>query len=350
MNFARRAALLGVAPVAAVVAGVVLLSDGGTVSTDNAYVKADIAAVSPEIDGRVARVLVDDNQAVARGDVLFEIDRRPFRIALEEAEAELAAARQRIESIRAVYLQSELEVTLAEERARFLGLSYERQKRLKTKGFAAQKAFDEAEHDLAMARQGVIVAKQQNIAALADLGGDPEIRAEAHPLYRAALAKRDRAALDLERATVRSPVAGRAANVTLGSGEYVEAGDPVMAVVGSDRIWVEANLKEVKLTNIGVGQRAEIRVDAFPDRAWPAVVESISGATGAEFSILPPQNATGNWVKVVQRVPVRLTFQPASDLHKLRAGMSVRVSIDTGRSGDAGLLVNRVNARQSEQE
>ena len=345
LSIAKRTILFGVIPVAALAAAYVYLVDSRYVSTDNAYVKTDIAAISPEVDGRVAKVLIDNNQMITIGDILFKIDRRPFEIAFAEAEAELASARQRIEAIRALYHQGRLEIVASDERTRFLKKIFDRQKQLKSKGFAAGETFEQAEHELAMARQNANVAKQRNTKVLAELSGDPQMPVEQHPLYLSARAKREQAALDLDRTVVRAPITGLASNVTLIAGEYVEAGEPVMALVGTERLWIEANLKEIKLTHLRVGLKAEIVVDAFPDSTWPATIHSISPATGAEFSLLPPQNATGNWVKVVQRVPVRLVIDPGPDLAKLRAGMSVRVNIDTERESDFNLLINHVQAK-----
>ena len=307
--------------------------------------KADIINISPDIDGRVARVLVSDNQPVDDGQLLFEIDPEPYEIALAAAEAEIAAVRQRVASLRAHYREGELEVAAADERIRFLTIEYERQQQLESKGIGARARLEEAEHDLAMARRRIDVLREQNAMVLAELGGSPAAPVERHPLYLQAQARRDRAALELSYTTIHAPAAGSLSNVALEVGEYVEAGEPVFALVASDTPWIEVNLKEIHLAHVAVGQRATVVVDAYPDLVWNATVDSISPATGAEFALLPPQTATGNWVKVVQRVPVRLVLAKTLDPSILRAGMTVTVSIDTERERDLAAMVEGVLAR-----
>ncbi len=344
-NSILRGILLGVVPLVLIVAGAAIYASGGRyVTSENAYVKADIIQISPEIEGRVVEVLVRENQPVASGQVLFRLDKRPFKIALAEAEAELASVRHKIASFRANYQEELSEIESAEERVRYLKLEVVRQGKLKTTGFAAGSKQEKAEHELSMAKRSVSSSRQRLNKVVAELGGDPELPVEQHPLYLAALAKKERAELDLSRTEVRAPDSGRLSKVTLQGGEHIEAGNAVFALVKTGDYWVQVNIKEVKLTHIAEGQKATVVLDAYPNVTWDAEVESISPATGAEFSLLPAQNASGNWVKVVQRIPVRLQIVPQDGAPPLRAGMSVAVSIDTKHERPLPDVLNQARA------
>ncbi len=344
-RFVLRAILMIGVPVAVLVVAAWLYASGGRyVTAENAYVKAEIIHIGSEIDGRVSEVYVRDYQSVEEGQLLFEIDPAPFGIALAAAEADLQNIKHRLQSLAAEYRQGEAAINVARERVRFLTLEYERQVSLEADGIGARAKLEEAEHDLAMARREIDVLTQQNDMVLAQMGGSPDLPPEVHPLYMSALAARDRAALDLSHTLVIAPVGGLLSDVGLEGGEYVEAGEPVFALVANGAPWVEVNLKEVDLTHVEAGQDATVVVDAFPDEEWRATVAGISPATGAEFALLPPQNATGNWVKVVQRVPLRLELEPDHDLSRLRSGMTVSVSIDTGHTRDLGSIVQGVLA------
>ena len=261
-------------------------------------------------------------------------------LATAEAEAELAAVRHKIASMRADYDAALSESESAKERVRYLKLEVERQGTLKSTGFAARAKEEKAEHELAMAKRSVRSKRQQIGKVLAELGGDPDLPVERHPLYLAALAKRDRAQLDLTRTEVRAPATGRLSKLSLQAGEHIEAGKPVFALVKDGDFWVQVNIKEVKLTHIREGLDATVVLDAYPNVTWEAKVESISPATGAEFALLPAQNATGNWVKVVQRVPLRLKLKPRQSAPPLRAGMTATISIDTGREGNLAAIAS----------
>lgn len=320
-------ALIG--PLVALVAGsYIYLSGGRYVSTDNAYVKADKIAVSADIDGRVIEVFVEADQAVSRGTLLFRIDPQPFRIALDRAEAQLAAALQDARSVRALYDQKAARLKFAEGDLTFHQQHFERQESLIKSGVVSRSGMDLAERALRNARDQILIAEQEIAEVRARLGGDRDQSIELLPAVREARAARDRAALDLARTEVKAPVAGIVTNFDLQPGEYVNVGNVVFSLVGTENVWVQANFKETDLTNVTRGQEATVRVDMYPGKALTAVVTSISPATGSEFALLPPQNATGNWVKVVQRLPVRLRIKTA-DAPALRAGMSVVVDIDT---------------------
>jgi membrane fusion protein (multidrug efflux system) len=320
-------ALLG--PFAAVAVGSYYYFAGARyVWTDNAYVKADKIAVSADVDGRVVEVFVEADRPVARGTLLFRIDPEPFKIALDRADAHLAAAVQEARSVRALYDQKVARLKLAEGDLAFHQQHYERQDTLTRSGVVSRSGMDTAERALRNARDQIAIAEQEIAEVRARLGGDRDQPVEALPSVREARAARDRAALDLARTEVRAPAAGIVTNFNLQPGEYVNTGRVVFSLVSTENVWVQANFKETDLTNVKAGQRATVRVDMYPGRPLNAVVSSISPATGAEFALLPPQNATGNWVKVVQRLPVRLRID-AADAPTLRAGMSVVVRIDT---------------------
>jgi len=333
----NRFILLGlVLLVGASVAAWVLLSGGRFIETDNAYVKAVRIQISPEISGKVAAVLVEENQLVEKGAELFRIDDEPLRIALAKADAELALIRDQIDAMRASLRQNAEEQKREAANAEFAEREFKRQSSLVASRVAAEARLDEARMRLDVANQRVASLKQEEAKLLADLSGNPDIKFDDHPRYRIAMQARNQLELDLRRSVVHAPVraiVGRLDQIR--SGGYVRAGLPALNLVGVDDIWVEANLKESQLTKVREGQTVTFTVDAYPGVEWKARVESLSPATGAEFSILPPQNATGNWVKVVQRLPVRLAIEPDAAKPPLRMGMSAIVTIDTGERGAA---------------
>ncbi len=325
-----RVVLLALAPIVAIlVGGYFYVTGGRIVSTENAYVKADKVAVSTDVDGRVIQVSVADNQPIRAGQLLFRLDPEPFRIALEEAEANMRSVSTQIEATRAQLRQKHQELNMAEVDISYMRREFERQRQLVEKGHASKAKYDEAIHGLESAQQGANEIREEINEVIANLAGDPNISVEKHPAYLEAKSVRDEVALALRRTEIYAPIDGIATRMTLQPGEYVEAGEPIFSIVETNVVWIEANLKETELTNVVVGQHATIKVDAYPGAIWQARIESISPATGAEFSLLPPQNATGNWVKVVQRIPVKLTIQEVAGMPALRAGMSVLVEIDT---------------------
>ncbi len=320
-----------VGPLAAVIMGLAIYFTGGRfVATDNAYIKSEKIEVSADISGRVIEVSVRENQLLGKGAPMFRIDPEPFQIALERAQAQLAFARQGLEAMRALYKQKLAELKLAEGDLAFYERQLERQKKLNRRGCASEIKMDEATRNQRNAQDRISTIMQDIAQVSAKLGGGPDIASASHPSVREAQAAHDAAALDLRRTAVPAPVDGVVTNFDLQPGEYITAGRVVFSLVGTGDVWVDANFKEIDLTHMRAGQPATIRVDAYPDDIREAIVASISPATGAEFALLPPQNSTGNWVKVVQRLPVRIKLKnPLSD-PPLRAGMSVVVEIDTG--------------------
>lgn len=325
------------------------VTGGRYVTTENAYVKSDIVQIGTNIDGLITEVFVTDNQKIKVGDALFSVDARLFEKQLAAAEAEMESARQTIEALRSRYREGQASIAAAWERVRYLKTELERQDELLTKGHGTKAKFEAIEHDVKAAERQLTIARETNRTTLAELGGDPDLPMEEHPLYLRALAVRDLAEVNLSYTEVASPISGVVSRVSLEAGEYVEAGDSLMAIVDTSAPWVEANLKEVDLAHITVGQKATVVLDSLPDVEWDAVVESIAPATGSEFSVLPAQNATGNWVKVVQRVPVRLVLKDRAGMDRLRTGLTATISIDTERTRDIYAMVNRVFAGTPDQ-
>ncbi|MBI3199233.1 MAG: HlyD family secretion protein, partial [Rhodospirillales bacterium] len=275
---------------------------------------------------------------------------RPFRLALDSAEAELDTARAHVETLRGTWREVVSELADAEARADYAQRQWQRQKELAAKGFLSASKRDESQNEAHTAADRVASVRAKLRRVLTALNGDPELPADDHPLVREKSAARERAALDLARTTVRAPVDGVVVNLRVQRGEQVKASTPLFAVVALSRPWIEANFKETELTHVRVGQRARIVLDTYPDATWEAVVDSVSPATGAEFAILPPQNASGNWVKVVQRLPVKLRLLPHQGEPPLRAGMTATVSIDTGRQRSLGDVTQVFGGKQAQAE
>ena len=335
-----RFVLMLVLPLAACIYGAIWWGQSARyIVTENAYVKSNILAIAPEIDGKVASVAATENAAMRRGDVLFRIDARPFEIAVDAARQQLRGARTEIEAKRAEYRGGLEETRMAEERGRYMSREMLRQQTLIERGASTQAKLDERQHEAEMASRSIRMMSERNRKTLVELGGTLDLPSDQHPKVMKAQADLDKALLDLERTTIRAPADGIASNVRLQAGEYVEAAKPAMTMVETGSTWIEANLKETQLTFLKVAQKAELVSDAYPDFRFKARVESLSPATGAEFALLPPQNASGNWVKVVQRVPVRLYVEPQPDMPSLRSGMTVTVTIDSERDRSLRILV-----------
>jgi membrane fusion protein, multidrug efflux system len=337
-----RPVLLLLGPIVLIaVAAYFYLTGGRYVSTDDSYVRYNKVQISSDVAGRIAELAVDENQAVEQGQLLFAIDQEPYRIALLRAESALAAARNDVEAMRAAYKQKEASVRATQASADFLGREAERQRRLAAQNVASEAKVDEALRSAEVARQQHAAMQQDLAQARANLGGNPDLPGDQHPRVMQALAARDQAALDLRHTRILAPAAGIVANIDPRPGQYVTVGQAMASLVESGSLYIEANLKETELTYVKPGDPATVTVDTYPGHVCQATVSSIGAGTGSEFSILPAQNATGNWVKIVQRLPVRLRFTSCGDVGVLRAGMSVAVEIDTGRHTPLTGLLSR---------
>ncbi len=328
----RRRILFALLPLALVAGAYVYVTGGRYLSTDNAYIQADMVGLSTDVSGLVGSIDVHENQNVKAGQVLFSLKPDSFRIALEGAEAELGQVRNQIMAQKAAYKQAEAEITQAQTDLPFYEATYKRQQDLVATSASSRATFDQAKHDLDAARQKVVVAQAQAQSALAQLGGDADQPVEQNPLYLQGKAKVDDARRQLDDSVVRAPFDGVVTNVSaLQVGSYLPASQQAFSLVASDRLWITANPKETELTNIRPGQKATITVDTYPGVEWKGEVASISPASGASFSVLPAQNTSGNWVKVVQRIPMRVSIEDTAGKPPLRVGMSVDVEVDTGK-------------------
>lgn len=320
-------------PLALVAGGAwAFLTGGRYVGTDNAYVHQALIPVSSDVAGRIVAVDATQNQNVSKGDVLFRLDPVPFEIALHRAEAAVDQARVTVGELRAAHMVAKAQLAAASRALEIRRSEYDRQVELSAKGVATPAALDEMRLALNAAESQVDLARQQLAQAAAALGGDPETPTDEVPAVRAALAEASAARRDLDLTVVKAPADGLIAQIgNLNVGQFVEAGAMAVSLVDTNETWVEANFKETQLETLLSGQPVEVKVDAYSGYKLSGKVDSFSGATGSQFSLIPAQNATGNWVKVVQRLPVRIGIESDAK-HPLRDGMSVTVSVDTGKS------------------
>lgn len=300
------------------------------VSTDNAYVQQDKVSISAEVGGRIIDVAVHENDVVNEGDLLFRIDPAPYRIAIEQADAAIAAAQVRVSSLQTEYQNTNVGIDSAREDVAFYEKEYQRQSSLMQAGFTTRARLQAAEHALSDARSRVASALADATkarAALATGSAAPGI----NPAIKAGQAQREQALLNLSRTEIRAPVSGVVSQADrLQPGQMMVQGLPGVTIVASNKSWIEANFKETDLAHMRVGQPAEITFDAYPDLKVRGKVASIGAGTGSEFSVLPAQNANGNWVKVTQRVPVRISITDKPK-RAMIAGLSAHVRIDTDK-------------------
>ena len=328
MNIRR--VLLVTGPVVVAAIGLYFYLMGGrTVDTENAFLKADKVMLAPEISAAVADVLVTENQPVSKGQALFKLDTALFDVALQRARANQEKVRTDLESLQAGYKTRQAELTLARTNAAFAEKEFARQSDLAKQNFTSQIQLDDRRHTLDVARQQVLVLEQDIERIAAGLNHNPDAALDYYPAYQVVTADLAQAQINLDHAVVKAPFDGVVSNVPK-PGQHLNAGSPALALLANRHLWIDANFNEIDLTHVVPGQQANVRIDMYPDKHWKAHVTSISPASGAEFSILPPQNASGNWVKVVQRIPVRIELESEDSDVQLRAGMSVVVEIDTG--------------------
>jgi len=308
------------------------LAGGRYVSTDNAYVRADKIAISSEVAGTVSRVAVANDQQVTAGDVLFALDDEPYRIAVAAARAQLALLDNDLEALQATYRQKVDSIAKAEADLAYYRRDFERQKELIARQNTPQAKLDESQRNLSTAQQQISMMRNEAAATLAVLAGDPKAPVQNYARWRQAQAQVDKTERDLRLTTVRAPRTGIVTNVDkLQQGMYLAVGQMAVSLVANDRLWIEANPKESDLGAVRPGQPATVTIDTYPGVVWRGTVDTMSPATGAEFAVLPAQNSSGNWIKVVQRIPVRIRLDQVDGKPVLRAGMSANIDIDTGK-------------------
>jgi membrane fusion protein, multidrug efflux system len=347
----KRLLLMAIIPLAAVLAAAAFYVSGGRyVSTDDAYVHAAKLMVSTDVSGIVSSVDVREGQAVKAGDVLFRLDPKPFQIALDNAKANLAQTALTIRAMKQDYTRMQNDAAAEQAQVELDQTTFDRDAALLRSATVSQSAYDQARYTLAADKAKLQASQQQAAVQLARLGGDADIPVEQHPQYLQAKAQVDEAQRQLDHTIVRAPFDGVATQVdALQPGTYLVSQTAALTntgaigLVATKDVWVDANMKETDLTHVKTGDRAEVYVDTYPGHVWSGTVETIAPASGSEFSILPAQNSSGNWVKVVQRIPVRVhvdqSFDQSSASLPLRSGMSATVEIDTGhRRGISDLL------------
>jgi membrane fusion protein, multidrug efflux system len=328
-----RLILLVVVPAIALIVGLtVYLMGGRYISTDNAYIGAQKVLITPDISGKVDKVFVKEGQHVEAGDSLFEVDPVPFRLALTQAQSKLDQVRTDFATLKSNFQSLTTLLELSKKNIELKQADVDRKKKLVSTYASSQVDLDTALAALVTAQVQNQLAVRQHADALNQLQGNPDLPIQEFPPYQQAKAALDQAQRDLDHTLLKAPIAGTATQVdNIQLGRFVTAGTPVFSVIDDSAPWIDANPKETDITYLRIGQKVDIEVDSFPDRTFHGTVTSVSPGTGAQFAILPPQNASGNWVKVVQRVPVRISFDPGQDLSLLRSGMSVTVEIDTRR-------------------
>jgi membrane fusion protein, multidrug efflux system len=327
-----RLPLMALLPVALIAGAYWYVNGGQFISMDDAYVEADKVGVSTDVAGIVGSIDVIENQHVDAGQVLYRLHDLQYRLALQRAEAQIGTVRDSLNALKSNYRDMQSQIQQARNDVDYYKTEFDRQQNLVEAHVASQSAFDAARRNLQNAQQKNISLDQQLNAISASLDSDPDGPVEKHPRYLDAVAQRDEAARQLAHTVVKAPFAGIVTNVpAIAPGKYLQASATAFFLVASDHVWVVANPKETELTDVKPGQPATISVDTYPDDEWRGSVESISPAAAQEFSLLPAQNTSGNWVKVVQRVPMRVKVDTADkNLPPLRAGMSVEVDVDTG--------------------
>jgi membrane fusion protein (multidrug efflux system) len=327
-------ALFAMLPVALVAGGYWYVVGGGVMSTDDAYVESDKVGISTDVSGIVQEIDVTENQHVPAGQVLYRLDPRQFQIALDNAKANLAQIELTVESMKRDYRRMLSDIEAQQAQVELDQATFDRDATLVQSNAVSKANYDQARFTLKADKSKLASLKQQADVQLAKLGGKPDIPAAQHPQYLQAKAQVDEAQRQLDDTSVKAPFAGIVTNVpSIAPGKYLQASTTAFYLVATDHVWVDANPKETQLTYVQPGQPVAVTVDTYPDLEWHGIVESISPAAAQEFQLLPAQNTSGNWVKVVQRIPLRVRVD-TSDRSRpsLRAGMSVEVDVDTGHA------------------
>ena len=326
--------LFALLPLALIIGGYWYVAGGQVMSTDDAYVNAQKVGVSTDISGIVQDVAVKENDHVAAGQVLYRLDPRQFQIALDNAKANLAQIALMIELMKQDYKRMISDAAAQQAQVDLDQTNYNRAEMLLKSGTATQAVYDQASYTLQNDKSKLAALREQSQVQLAKLGGDPEVVVTQHPQYLQAKAQVDEAQRQLDHTVVTAPFAGIVTDVpSIAPGKYLAASTTAFFLVDNEHVWVDATPKETELTYVRPGQPVTVTVDTYPDLEWHGVVESVSPAAAQEFALLPAQNTSGNWVKVVQRVPMRVRLDTSDkNLPPLRAGLSVIVDVDTGHA------------------
>src|SRR5215468_587251 len=329
-----RRILFALLPIALAAGGYWYVTGGQVMSTDDAYVEADKVGISTDVSGIVQDIDVTENQQVTAGQILYRLDPRQFEIALESAKANLAQTELTVESMKQDYQRMLSDIETQQAQVALDQATFDRYSTLVKSDSVSRANYDQARFTLQADKSKVASLQQQAQVQLARLGGNPEIEVTAHPQYLQAKAQVDEAQRQLDHTVVRAPFAGIVTNVpSIAPGKQLQASMTAFFLVATDHVWVDAQPKETELTHVRPGQPVTITVDTYPDLEWRGTVESISPAASQEFQLLPAQNTSGNWVKVVQRIPLRVRVDTSNeDRPPLRAGMSVEVNVDTGHA------------------
>lgn len=336
-----RLVLLALLPaLVVIVAFVFYLFSGRYISTDNAYVGAEKVLITPEVSGKVVKIAVVEGQLLKPGDELLAIDPVSYRLAAQEAEAKLVRVQSDFATLKANLVSVTTQAALSRQSLAAAQSDFDRKTQLLSNRISTPSDVDKSRMGLIAAKTQLELLEQQERTLRIQLLGDPNLAIEKYPQFVEATVALDRAKRDLQNTVLRAPISGVATQVaSIQMGRFLTAGTAVFSVISSANVWIDANPKETDLTHVRRGQPVSITIDAFPDKEWTGTVGAISPGTGAQFAILPPQNAAGNWIKIVQRVPMRIEFAPGQDLRRLRAGMSATVEIDTGRRGRLARLL-----------
>jgi membrane fusion protein (multidrug efflux system) len=343
----RRKILLVAIPALAAIIGLTFYLMGGRyISTDNAYVGAQKVLITPDVAGKIVNVFVREGQHVNAGDKIFEIDPTPYKLAVAQAQAKLDTAATQFNTTKADFGVLTKLTTFAQKNVELKQRDVERKSALVENRSGSQADLDKSTGDLVTAQLQRQLAEQRKEDALHQLMGNPDLKLEDFPAYAQAKAALDQAKLDLKHTLLVAPINGTATQVdNIQLGRFVAAGNPILSVIDDSAPWVDANPKETDITYLRVGQRATVQIDTFPSHKFHGSVVSVAPGTGSQFSILPAQNASGNWIKVVQRVPLRIAFDQGEDTHLLRSGMSAVVEIDTGRNRSILTLLGLSNPK-----
>ncbi len=326
--------LFALLPLALIIGGYWYVTGGQVMSTDDAYVNAQKVGISTDVSGIVQDVAVKENDHVAAGQVLYRLDPRQFQIALDNAKANLAQIALMIELMKQDYKRMISDAAAQQAQVALDQTNYDRAAMLLKSGTATQAVYDQASYTLQNDKSKLAALREQSQVQLAKLGGDPDIVVTQHPQYLQAKAQVDEAQRQLDHTVITAPFAGVVTDVpSIAPGKYLAASTTAFFLVDTEHVWVDATPKETELTYVRPGQPVTVTVDTYPDLEWHGVVESVSPAAAQEFALLPAQNTSGNWVKVVQRVPMRVRIDTSDkNLPPLRAGLSVIVDVDTGHA------------------